>query len=113
MMMINMTFTKGIGTPTSMAPEMLKKDKYVKSSDMYSFAVTMFEVFGWKEAYPINTFKFPWKIAEFVIAGKRPNGDNILELLFNIIKTCWNQKPKERKTVENVVDSLQNYYEKL
>ncbi|ELP88787.1 tyrosine protein kinase, putative [Entamoeba invadens IP1] len=107
MLMTNMTFTKGIGTPIYMAPEVLKKDKYKKPADIYSFAITMYEVFGWKEAYSVQTFKFPWKIAEFVTAGQHlENRENIPGVLFSIIQMCWNQNPKERNTIKNVVDSL-------
>ncbi|ELP87709.1 protein serine/threonine kinase, putative [Entamoeba invadens IP1] len=70
LLMTNMTFTKGIGTPVYMAPEVLKKEKYTKSADIFSFGVTMYEVFGWTNAYPLDAFKFPWKIAEFVICMK-------------------------------------------
>ena len=41
------------------------------SADIFSFAVTMYEVFGWQEAYPKKEFKFPWKIAEFISSGQR------------------------------------------
>ncbi|ELP85861.1 serine/threonine protein kinase, putative [Entamoeba invadens IP1] len=35
MLMTNMTFTKGIGTPTYMAPEVLNKEHYKKPADVY------------------------------------------------------------------------------
>ncbi|ELP88608.1 protein kinase, putative, partial [Entamoeba invadens IP1] len=38
---------------------------------VYSFGVTMYEIFGWCEAYPVKQFKFPWKIVEYVISGER------------------------------------------
>ncbi|ELP89346.1 protein serine/threonine kinase, putative [Entamoeba invadens IP1] len=57
-LLTNMTFTNGIGTPVYMAPEVLKLEKYKKPADIYSFAITMFEVFGWSQAYRIDTFKF-------------------------------------------------------
>ena len=41
LLMTNMTFTKGIGTPTYMAPQVLNKEKYKKAADVYSFDVTM------------------------------------------------------------------------
>ena len=52
MLMTNMTFTKGVGTPVSMAPEVLNKEKYKKSADIFSFGVMLFECFKWGEASP-------------------------------------------------------------
>ncbi|ELP91503.1 protein serine/threonine kinase, putative [Entamoeba invadens IP1] len=59
LLMTNMTFTKGIGTPTYMAPEVLKKEKYKMSADIFSFGITIYECVGWCEAYPKDEFKFP------------------------------------------------------
>ena len=47
MMITNMTFTKGIGTPVYMSPEVLNKQHYKKPSDIYSFSITMYEVMKW------------------------------------------------------------------
>ncbi|ELP91491.1 protein serine/threonine kinase, putative [Entamoeba invadens IP1] len=92
MLQTNMTFTKGIGTPTYMAPEILKQQKYKKSADVYSFGITMFEVISWKEPYSKDQFKYPWKIAEFVMAGNRLKK---LEMMSNeqydIISDCWSE----------------------
>ncbi|ELP89646.1 protein serine/threonine kinase, putative, partial [Entamoeba invadens IP1] len=71
MLMTNMTFTKGIGTPKYMAPEVLNKQHYKKSSDVFSLGVTMYEALVWGEVYPKNIFKFAWSIADFVTSGKR------------------------------------------
>ena len=57
LMMTNMTFTKGIGTPTYMSPEILNKDHYKKPSDIYSFSITTYEVMKWGEVYPKSQFK--------------------------------------------------------
>ena len=37
--MTNISFTKGIGTPKYMAPEVLNKQHYKKPADIYSFAL--------------------------------------------------------------------------
>ncbi|ELP84083.1 protein kinase domain containing protein, partial [Entamoeba invadens IP1] len=109
MMMTNMTFTKGIGTPTYMAPEILKLEKYTMSSDIFSFGITMYECFGWCEAYPKNTFKFPWKIAEFVTTGERlPIKDNMSQEMYEIITKCWEQKSLDRIECGEVVEMLVN-----
>ena len=50
MLMINMTFTKGIGSPTYMPPDVLNKAKYNKAADDLSFGVTMNETFVWGDA---------------------------------------------------------------
>ena len=52
MLMTNMTFTKGIGSPTYMAPEVLNKKKYKSAADVYSFGMMMYECFKWGEAFP-------------------------------------------------------------
>ncbi|ELP89926.1 protein serine/threonine kinase, putative [Entamoeba invadens IP1] len=104
----NMTFTKGIGTPTYMAPEILKQEKYKKSADIYSFGVMMYECLGWCNAYPKTFFKFPWKIAEFVTSGKRlEKQDNMPTQLFDIIEKCWKHNQIERITSSKLVCELE------
>ncbi|ELP95194.1 protein serine/threonine kinase, putative [Entamoeba invadens IP1] len=111
LLMTNMTFTKGIGTPIYMAPEVLKQEKYTKSADVYSFAITMFECFSWKDAYPITTFKFPWKIAEFVSSGKRPDISDTIPIVLNeLIQKCWVQKQKERLDIHHIKEQLQSLF---
>ncbi|ELP86692.1 protein kinase, putative, partial [Entamoeba invadens IP1] len=108
LLMTNMTFTKGIGTPTYMAPEVLKKEKYKMSADIFSFGVTIYECVGWCEAYPKDEFKFPWKIAEFVISGKRVNKNpSMSDNIFNIISECWKQDMNNRPKIEDVVHTLE------
>ena len=43
----NMTFTKGVGSPTYMAPEVLNKEKCKSAADVFSFGVTMLEILKW------------------------------------------------------------------
>ncbi|ELP91138.1 protein serine/threonine kinase, putative, partial [Entamoeba invadens IP1] len=103
MMMTNMTFTKGIGTPVYMAPEVLKQEKYKKPADVYSLSVTMCECFKWGDVYDKNIFKFPWKIAEFVNDGKRiEQPKQIKNELFDIITKCWCQNPNERLAIVDI-----------
>ncbi|KAL7715407.1 Protein serine/threonine kinase [Entamoeba marina] len=110
MMMTNMTFTKGIGTPKYMAPEVLNRKKYKTQSDIYSFAITMHETFIWGDAYPVDIFKFPWSIAEFVTAGHRSDKpDTMSEELYSILSDSWKQVSKERILIEEVVSRLEKY----
>ena len=97
MLMTNMTFTKGVGSPTYMAPEVLNKEKYKKAADVFSFGVMMFECFKWGEAYPKAQFKFPWQISTFVQAGKRAGKPAEMPgAVYDIVSACWAHDPKDR-----------------
>ncbi|KAL7716711.1 Protein kinase domain containing protein [Entamoeba marina] len=110
-LMCNKTFTKGIGSPAYMAPEVLKRSKYQATADIFSFAVTMYETFDWKSAYP-NTeyrFKFPWKIAEFVTKGERlEQTKNINDGIYDLISNCWKHTPEERLQIKEIVERLES-----
>ncbi|ELP90450.1 protein serine/threonine kinase, putative [Entamoeba invadens IP1] len=111
-----MTFTKGIGTPKYMAPEVLDKHKYKKAADIYSFFITMLEIFIWEEVFQkdVLRFKFAWDIADFTSAGKRliiPN--NVPSDLSEIITKSWVQNPKERTPIENIENALENFYNSI
>ena len=109
-----MTFTKGIGTPKYMAPEILKRQHYKMPSDIYSLAVTMLEIMTWNDAFPRELFRFPWKIAEFISEGKRPNTiDNIQhQSIKHLISQMWNQNPKDRLSISSVVKELEQIQNK-
>ncbi|ELP89678.1 tyrosine protein kinase, putative [Entamoeba invadens IP1] len=108
LLMTNMTFTKGVGTPMYMAPEVLNKRKYKKPSDIFSFSITMYECLAWDEAYPKNKFKFPWEIVNFVVAEKRlEKPKDVSQDDFYLIQQCWKSRPDERYQIDQVVQSLQ------
>ncbi|KAL7717563.1 Protein serine/threonine kinase [Entamoeba marina] len=110
MLTTNMTFTKGIGTPAYMAPEVLKQNKYKKAADIYSFGVTMYEIMIWNEVYPKDKFKFPWKIAEFVTNGERlPKPNDMNDSIYSLISNCWKHEAKERYSIEEVIDNLNSF----
>ncbi|ELP91650.1 tyrosine protein kinase, putative [Entamoeba invadens IP1] len=111
MLMTNMTFTCGIGTPAYMAPEILQKEKYKETSDMFSFAVSMYETFSWTKAYADHKFVYPWQVADFVVGGQRlqkPN--NVSDEMYSAIENCWAQSPKERITSQQLVSQLIEIY---
>ncbi|ELP90854.1 protein serine/threonine kinase, putative [Entamoeba invadens IP1] len=113
LLMTNMTFTNGVGTPIYMSPEVLKKQKYDMKSDIYSFGVTLFNVLVWHNPYQGSCFKYPWNIANYVVEGKRlekPN--NMEEDLYAFIDDVWTQNPKERPTITVILNKLQQFYEK-
>ncbi|ELP91765.1 protein kinase domain containing protein, partial [Entamoeba invadens IP1] len=107
LMMTNMTFTKGIGTPIYMAPEVLNREKYKKPADVYSFAITMLECLIWEDAFSKVLYPHPWCIADDVAVGKRPKTVDRLDATYqNVIKSCWEQDPQKRCTIENAITML-------
>ncbi|ELP93769.1 protein serine/threonine kinase, putative [Entamoeba invadens IP1] len=101
----NMTFTKGVGTPIYMAPEVLNQEKYTTSADIFSFSILMYECFVWDKAYPTSQFKFPWNIAEFIIQGNRlTQPDKMPDWYYVVIQGCWKQAAAERYDIKQVVD---------
>ena len=98
MLMTIMTFTKGVGTPVYMAPEVLNKEKYKKPADVYSFGVMMYECFAWAgAAYPKELFKYPWDIVSFINAGKRlARPSSMRDDVYGLITRCWREDPKDR-----------------
>ena len=108
MLMTNMTFSKGIGTPIYMSPEVLKQEHYKSPSDIYSFSITMYECMKWGETYSGDKFKFPWKIANFVCKRNRlEQPDSMREDIYSLISECWKQEPKERLEITQIISKLQ------
>ena len=113
-LMTNMTFTKGIGTPAFMAPEILKRQHYKKPADIYSFAVTMYEIINWDDAFSKSEFRFPWQIAEFISFGKRPKQTSeISQSQYKLIQQCWCHNPHDRLEIDDVISCVETEILKL
>ncbi|ELP91872.1 protein serine/threonine kinase, putative, partial [Entamoeba invadens IP1] len=107
MLMNNMTFTKGIGTPKYMAPEVLKKEKYQMPSDIYSLAITFYECLIWEEPYPKQKFKFAWSVADFVTAGKHLEQlKQITTTEYTLLNEMWRFDAQSRIKIDDVVEKL-------
>ena len=93
-----------------MSPEVLNQEHYKKPSDIYSFSITIYECIKWGKAYPINyeRFKFPWKIADFIMKGNRlQKPESMKEIVYSFISECWCQEPKERLEIVSVLNTLE------
>jgi len=105
-------YTKGVGTPIYMAPEILESEGgYSMGADVYSFAILMWEVYTCKEPFSDMDFHKPWQIADHVIKGGRmeiPEG--CPEPYASLIKRCWAHDTKERPTFQDIVMVLDDYF---
>uniref|UniRef100_A0A9I3GJ73 Tyrosine-protein kinase-like otk n=1 Tax=Anopheles farauti TaxID=69004 RepID=A0A9I3GJ73_9DIPT len=92
-----------------MAPECFQEDDYSIKSDIFSFAVLVWELFTNATELPFKeqtdeevitnaqTAKLEWKVAE-----KTP------EALHKILTSCWSANPKERPSFSQLVVAIGN-----
>ncbi|ELP83452.1 protein serine/threonine kinase, putative [Entamoeba invadens IP1] len=110
--LINSTFTKGVGTPKFMAPEVLDRKHYEKPADIFSVGMTLYETFKWGYAYDPEKIK-SWDIADNVCKGLRPDLDEIDERTRNITSRCWEHHFERRAKIKEVVEELTQLYGSL
>ena len=97
------------------APEALGRSftiPYSKEIDVYSFGILLWEILSGK--IPFQELKENPetcdKIETMIIDGYRPSleflPDDTPPCIIEIMKNCWNSKPKERPTLENIISIL-------
>lgn len=96
----------GVGTPTTMAPEIIENKTYTQAADVYSFGVVMYEMYTGRIPYsglsPIQMFFM-------VTEGERPEffaEDCMPPALCKLIESCWAQKPESRPDFDTVLNVL-------
>ncbi|ELP91874.1 serine-threonine protein kinase, putative [Entamoeba invadens IP1] len=95
---------KGLGTPIYAAPETFK-DEYTFAGDVYSFAITAWELYYQVEPYA--QLKSIFDIKRHVEEGKRLSFDqNIPPLYRKLVEECWRADPKDRPNFDKVTAKL-------
>ena len=103
---MNVQSQKGLkGTPIYMAPEILSEEKYSKSSDVYAFAMIVYEIMTCSE--PIQKCNLITLMKKICIEGYRPDiSIEIPPSYRDLIERCWSQEPSERPTFDEIVEEL-------
>lgn len=98
------TYTTGQGTPIYMAPEILDVRPYNNKADVYSFAITLWQVFCREK--PWNRTPV-WNIPTLVVAGQRPECPAAMPADYAaLIRRCWSPSIDARPDFQTVLTLL-------
>ncbi|KII95384.1 hypothetical protein PLICRDRAFT_99108 [Plicaturopsis crispa FD-325 SS-3] len=114
--MTGVPFTHSTGVNESyrwFAPEMLiGEGSFSTASDIYSFAMTMLELLTHDR--PFSRIKHTTEVVIHTSRGRRPQRPNdpsveergLSDDLWEIMKRCWAENPKERPSIQEVLSAL-------
>jgi len=106
-----MTHTRGIGQFLYMAPEVLSNSRYTFTADIFSLAMTLFEMMNEQlltNASP-EVYDFVMNVRRGMI-GEIPTTCKVPVYLHNIIKRGWNVNPEVRPTLLEYRSTLHGKY---
>ncbi|RIB26447.1 kinase-like domain-containing protein [Gigaspora rosea] len=92
------------------APEVLRKKKYEKAADIYSFGIIMNQVAsGYPPYFDCN--HDTGLALQIIEEGRRPgiNENTTPQAIIDLIKRCWSENPKDRPTAIQLLRELGNY----
>jgi serine/threonine protein kinase len=90
------------------APEVLNNKPYTEASDIYSFAMILWEV-GTGEK-PYADLPYENALAIHIMNGLRPEIPNEMpECYATLIKDCWNEDPQKRPTALDIKEKIMKW----
>eukprot|EP01130_Rhizamoeba_saxonica_P010901 TRINITY_DN4497_c0_g2_i1.p1 TRINITY_DN4497_c0_g2~~TRINITY_DN4497_c0_g2_i1.p1 ORF type:complete len:309 (-),score=74.87 TRINITY_DN4497_c0_g2_i1:97-1023(-) len=97
-----------LGTINWTAPNILfDAEPYTKKADIYSYAMTLYEI-SHNGTVPYNGLN-ELQVVRMVQQRKRPIiGDNVLLVLANLIRACWEDPENSRPDFQEIIEVLEN-----
>jgi len=104
-------YTAGQGTPIYMAPEVLANKEYNSRADVYSFAISLWQMLSRQRPWDnVPVWEFPQR----VINGVRPplpdketlDSMSVTDDYVRLIKSCWDNDPRKRPAFANILSTL-------
>jgi len=94
------------------APEALENQLFTTKSDVWSFAVVMFEIFSLGEL-PYSEFDI-YTLVEKVNEGYRlPKPEHCPDACYEVMKACWEAEPERRVSFCDVLKQLQDVLDQM
>src|SRR6266536_3150070 len=98
------------GVMPFMAPEVLRGKPYTSASDIYSFAMIMWEFTS--GVTPFNDKGHDFHLALSICNGKRPKIiENEPQCYVDLMKKCWDEDPLKRPDALKISNIIKNWYE--
>ena len=90
------------------APEILNSEECTKKSEVYSFALVVYEIISNQKAFQ-DLKNYNQIYREVVINGYRPEFEpTVHDCYKSLIESCWTQNPDERPSFDEIVEMLKN-----
>jgi len=81
------------------------KRKYTHKSDVWSFGVTMWEIFSHCQELPFENQPIE-QVIQFLKSGKRLPNKSFPFGLYDVMKECWNENPQKRPSFSQLYSQL-------
>lgn len=105
-------FTKHVGSPRYMAPEVARGERYNSKADIYAFGLLAFEVLSLQKAY--HDIPSGMMDAKVFYQGARPCCPSQWpQAVTLLITNCWAESIEQRPTMSQVVEELRETLDRL
>ncbi|KAK8847086.1 hypothetical protein M9Y10_019664 [Tritrichomonas musculus] len=96
------------GRPSYSSPEILQRNQYSESGDVYSFGMLVYELITGEIPFKGND-SINYIMDEVIMKSKRPEiNDEVEECYRELIEICWSQEPSDRPTFSEITSILKN-----
>lgn len=97
-----------VGTPHYLAPELIADNNYSDKSDMYAFALVLFEMYTGDFPYPLNCspFQIMLRVNQYQARPIIQKNKALPFHIDNLMKESWAQDPEKRPSARQTVKKL-------
>eukprot|EP00186_Timspurckia_oligopyrenoides_P000119 CAMPEP_0182443668 /NCGR_PEP_ID=MMETSP1172-20130603/2344_1 /TAXON_ID=708627 /ORGANISM="Timspurckia oligopyrenoides, Strain CCMP3278" /LENGTH=1106 /DNA_ID=CAMNT_0024639021 /DNA_START=28 /DNA_END=3348 /DNA_ORIENTATION=- len=98
-----------VGTPYTMAPEIMEGEIYTPAADVYSFGIVLWEM--WTGRVPFEGLKPIQLMFQVFSENARPNitpEDCFHPIVESLMEKCWSQEKNQRPNFEEILEILES-----